>query len=119
MEAIHQFTAQSQALELYRAMSDFDRHKFLQLAIAELEIAETEGDLFLSAAATELYPDNETAQDNLYPFGKQTPEGARRHKAEMERDVIRAERYANGRLAMMFGRTEPMPGLERAWRGGL
>jgi len=86
-------------LTLFRSMDDYNRHRVLQLLIAEFSYAENEADLFLSQAAFELHRTDEHAQDNLYPMGRLTMEAGRRHR--IERSVRAAERYAAGRAAML------------------
>ena len=105
-----------QMLTLFRGMSDYDRHRAIQLMLREFPYAEDEADIFLAAAAEDLLPNNAGARDDLYPTGSWNMEASRLHRVELERKVVAAERYASGRAGMMAGRTEPMPATAAAWR---
>lgn len=108
MNAQVQIEAQPEILRFYRGMSDAEKHKALQILIRETDMFEREteetADLFLAALASEIYPHNEGAQDHLYPIGGLNMEAARRHRLELERDVLAAERRIKGRAAMLCGR---------------
>ena len=91
-------------LSLFRGLSDYDRHRALQLLIAEFPYGEREADLFLASAASELHPHREDLQDSLYPFGFLGAAAARRHRMDLESAVLTAERHAAGRAAMMCAR---------------
>lgn len=99
--------AEPEILRLFRSMDDHTRHMALQLMLREFSYGECEADLFLSAACSELEPDREDLQDALYPFGRPNMEASRRHRMELERKVVAAERYAAGRAAMMVPLADP------------
>lgn len=121
--------AEPQILALYRAFDDITRHKVLQLLVREFPYAVEEFDIALAAAACDLIPVGEDDgghyrsegvaefdRDNLYPSGISSMEASRYHRMSLERDVLNAERYAAGRIAMMHARTEPAPNIAAAWR---
>ena len=116
MNAQTTLTTPPEVLTLYRGMDDLNRHRVLQLLIREFDYAFDEFDAALSAAATELHPNREDLQGALYPIGLNNLEASRRHRIDLERSVVAAERYASGRAGMLAGRTEPMPATAAAWR---
>lgn len=69
---------------IIEALEDFDdltvdsQHRFMQLLIRKFRYADAEFDIALATAAGEIHRD-EYAQDELYPIGRLTAEGAREH----------------------------------------
>lgn len=127
MTAHAEIVSAPEILNYFRAFDDITRHKVLQLLVREFPYAFEEFYLALNEAACEMIPVGEddgghyrsegaaeVERDNLYPSGLNM-EASRRHRMSLERDVLTAERYAAGRIAMMHARTEPMPNLARAW----
>ena len=86
--------AEPQLLATFRAMSDLDRHRVLQLLIREFACAEDEADLFLSRAAAELIPGDdmteeqaEQVRDDFYPASP-TMAASRRHRIDLESRLL-------------------------------
>lgn len=113
---IHTALTAPQMLTLFRGMSDYDRHRAIQLMLREFPYAEDEADIFLAAAAEELLPNNAGARDDLYPTGFNM-EASRLHRIDLERKLVAAEQYASGRAGMLCARGDSLSGADFHGKG--
>jgi hypothetical protein len=103
------FSAEPDMLVMFRTLPRRVQHQFIQLAIDEMELdgeAERAADSFLASSAWVIEDRDEYRASELYPQGCLHRQTWLRHKIACADEIIRLERRALGRTAMLKPRTK-------------